>query len=110
MCLIRRVCAGKTVPCIGTLILYKTERLSLGTLLALYVIQYAGILVLFLIKRHREPRRDISKELSLRKWGSYQRADLIQALISHSNVDNDNVRQRSAYSVDLLFVINLYFV
>ena len=28
----------------------------------------------------------------------------------YSNVDNDNVRQRSAYSVDLLFVINLYFV
>lgn len=46
------------------------------------MIQYTGILVLFLVKRDREPRRDISKELSLRKWGSYQRADLIQALIS----------------------------
>ncbi len=73
---------GRLFLVLGTLILYKTERLSLGTLLALYVIQYAGILVLFLIKRDREPRRDISKELSLRKWGSYQRADLIQALIS----------------------------
>lgn len=73
---------GRLFLVLGTLVLYKTERLSLGTLLALYVIQYAGILVLFLIKRDREPRRDISKELSLRKWGSYQRADLIQALIS----------------------------
>lgn len=73
---------GRLFLVLGTLVLYKTEKLSLGTLLALYVIQYAGILVLFLIKRDREPRRDISKELSLRKWGSYQRADLIQALIS----------------------------
>lgn len=73
---------GRLFLVLGTLVLYKTERLSFGTLLALYVIQYAGILVLFLIKRDREPRRDISKELSLRKWGSYQRADLIQALIS----------------------------
>ena len=73
---------GRLFLVLGTLVLYKTERLSLGTLLALYVIQYAGILVFFLIKRDREPRRDISKELSLRKWGSYQRADLIQALIS----------------------------
>ena len=73
---------GRLFLVLGTLVLYKTERLSLGTLLALYVIQYAGILVLFLIKRDREPRRDISKKLSLRKWGSYQRADLIQALIS----------------------------
>lgn len=73
---------GRLFLVLGTLVLYKTERLSLDTLLALYVIQYAGILVLFLIKRDREPRRDISKELSLRKWGSYQRADLIQALIS----------------------------
>lgn len=73
---------GRLFLVLGTLVLYKTERLSLGTLLALYGIQYAGILVLFLIKRDREPRRDISKELSLRKWGSYQRADLIQALIS----------------------------
>ena len=73
---------GRLFLVLGTLVLYKTERFSLGTLLALYVIQYAGILVLFLIKRDREPRRDISKELSLRKWGSYQRADLIQALIS----------------------------
>ena len=72
---------GRLFLVLGTLVLYKTERLSLGTLLALYVIQYAGILVLFLIKRDREPRRDISKELSLRKWGSYQRADLIQALM-----------------------------
>lgn len=69
MCLIRRVCAGKTVPCIRNTGLYKTERLSLGTLLVLYVIQYAGILVLFLIKRDRKPRRDISKELSLRNGG-----------------------------------------
>ena len=73
---------GRLFLVLGTLVLYKTERLSLGTLLALYVIQYTGILVLFLIKRDREPRRDISKELSLRKWGNYQRADLIQALIS----------------------------
>lgn len=57
---------GRLFLVLGTLVLYKMERLSLGTLLALYVIQYAGILVLFLIKRDREPRRDISKELSLR--------------------------------------------
>ena len=47
---------GRLFLVLGTLVLYKTERLSLGTLLALYVIQYAGILVLFLIKRDREPR------------------------------------------------------
>lgn len=61
---------GRLFLVLGTLVLYKTERLSLGTLLALYVIQYAGILVLFLIKRDREPRRDISKELSLRNGGA----------------------------------------
>ena len=69
---------------VATLVLYKTERLSLGTLLALYAIQYTGILVLFLIKRDREPRRDISKAVSYTHLDVYKRQvhQLFHALAS----------------------------
>ena len=77
---------GRAILVVGTLLLHYTGRLSIHSLLVLYIVQYGAILLLFAARRNKEPRRDVSDNISLRKWGSYQRADLVQALISQMPV------------------------
>ena len=54
----------------------------------LYVFQYLVIIVLFLVFRKvkMEKGQDISENVSLKKWGSYQRADIIQSMIAQMPV------------------------
>lgn len=79
---------GRSILVAGVLLLQALGTLSQTTLMLLYLIQYVGILLLFFIfqRKRKETRQDISSEVSLRKWGDYQRADLIQSMIGQMPV------------------------
>ncbi len=79
---------GRFLLVIGVLALSATGRLSLKSLLILYVLQYAVIIIIFAFwqKNKVHADRDISDEVTLKKWGSYQRADLIQSMIGQMPV------------------------
>lgn len=79
---------GRTVLLIGILCLSAAGRLNLKTLLVLYILQYIVIAVVFFLFRkfNSADAKDISNEVTLKKWSSYQRADLIQAMIGQMPV------------------------
>jgi O-antigen/teichoic acid export membrane protein len=59
---------------------------TLPVLLGLYIAQYTLVLTLFLLSSKRVPRQDISHEVSLKKWGEYQKADLMHAMVEQMPV------------------------
>ncbi|WP_288619164.1 lipopolysaccharide biosynthesis protein [uncultured Eubacterium sp.] len=74
---------GRIVLIVGFFVLYGTGHLGSTSLVLLYAVQYLMIIVLFVLYQLRKkvPLQDISSEVSIKKWGSYQRADIIQSLI-----------------------------
>lgn len=79
---------GRTILAAGVLTLGWLDRLNLYTLLALYVCQYGAILVFFTLTGKKGGRgyTDISGEVSLKKWGAFQRSDLMHAMIEQMPV------------------------
>ncbi len=78
---------GRLTLVLGVVILGKTGLLELRSLLVLYVLQYALVLGFFLLRQGRnEKYADISREVSLRKWGAYQGSDLMHAMIEQMPV------------------------
>ena len=79
---------GRAILVVGVLGLSAAGKLNQTTLMILYLAQYLGILLFFFVfhRKKEESHQDISEEVSLRKWGDYQRADLIQAMIGQMPV------------------------
>lgn len=79
---------GRLILVLGLIGLQGIGKLSLRGLMLLYVFQYLVIIVLFLVFRKikMEKGQDISESVSLKKWGSYQRADIIQSMIAQMPV------------------------
>ena len=79
---------GRAILVAGVVVLGWLELLSLYTLLGLYVCQYMAIAVFFTVscRRDRTERRDISREVSLKKWGAYQGSDLMHTMIEQMPV------------------------
>ena len=73
---------GRLMLVIGVAVLGWMKALSHGALLGLYVAQYIAVLCFFLVRSRREKgRADISGQVSLKKWGAYQRSDLMHSMI-----------------------------
>lgn len=79
---------GRMILVCGFFLLQGIGKLSVTGLMLLYVFQYAAIVTVFLVFRFRKLDRgkDISEVVSMKKWGSYQRADLIQSMIAQMPV------------------------
>ena len=73
---------GRATLVIGVALLGWLGLLNHGALLALYVAQYLLVIGFFLLRQRRgKDLEDISGEVSLQKWGAYQRSDLMHAMI-----------------------------
>ena len=79
---------GRTILVGGVLALSWLELLSLYSLLALYVCQYGAILVFFTLWGGKTGKSytDISGEVSLKKWGTFQCSDLMHSMIEQMPV------------------------
>ena len=74
---------GRTILVSGVVLLSLLKVTSLYTLLGLYVCQYLAILAFFTLagRRKSKPYADISGEVSLKKWGTFQLSDLMISMI-----------------------------
>lgn len=75
---------GRGILLLGFEILNVTGGLTPHSLVILYGIQFLVIILVFCafrMKRLSENNIDISENISVRKWRSYQRADIMQSLI-----------------------------
>lgn len=78
---------GRLTLVLGTAALGWAGVLGLPALLCLYVLQYLIVIGFFLLKQGRgRVYEDISAEVSLQKWGAYQRSDLMHAMIEQMPV------------------------
>lgn len=72
---------GRLTLVLGVLALIGMDALGQGSLLILYVLQYLLVLTFFLLRQGRgNTYREISNEVSLKKWSEYQRSDLMHAM------------------------------
>lgn len=78
---------GRLTLVLGVLLLGWRGWLGLGSLLVLYVLQYILVLAFFLLRQGRgNAYRDISSEISLKKWSEYQRSDFMHSMIEQMPV------------------------
>ena len=80
--------AGRLVLVFGMIFLAITHGLSIKSALMLYSIQFVCVLIYYWAGGigTKKPEEDLSAEVTLKKWGAYQRADVVQALISQMPV------------------------
>ena len=79
---------GRLLLVIGFFVLNGSGMLTPHSLVELYLFQYLVIMLVFAVFRKFciTETKDISDTVSLKKWGSYQRADLIQSMIGQMPV------------------------
>ncbi len=78
---------GRLTLVAGAAVLGWLGLLGLESLLVLYVLQYCLVIGFFLLRQGRGGAyEDISHEVSLKKWGAYQRSDLMHAMIEQMPV------------------------
>lgn len=78
---------GRLLLVIGVAVLGILDILSHTALLVLYVLQYCAVIAFFLLRQGSgKGYRDISHEVSLKKWGAYQRSDLMHSMIEQMPV------------------------
>ncbi len=78
---------GRLTLVAGVAVLGWAGVLGLPALLILYVLQYCLVIGFFLLKQGRGTvYTDISPEVSLKKWGAYQRSDLMHSMIEQMPV------------------------
>lgn len=78
---------GRVFMLIGVAVLSLVDLLTISSLLALYVLHYLLVVGFFLVRqKKKQDLRDISDDVSLKKWGVYQRSDLMVSMIEHMPV------------------------
>lgn len=79
---------GRVLLLLGTYLLFISDWLSVHCLLVLYIVQYVCVLMFYKLKKEktRDFRDDISSNVSLSKWGSYQKSDIMQSMIGQMPV------------------------
>lgn len=70
----------------GVLLLFQFSITSISLLVTLYLLQFLLIEVFFLAQKRQMPRSTKMREVSIRKWSNYQRADIIQSMIGQMPV------------------------
>ena len=78
---------GRLFMVMGVLLLSGKHLLSLNALVIMYVVQYILVFLLLYIRRNRRNiLQDISEEVSVKKWGAYQKADFMHSMIEQMPV------------------------
>lgn len=72
---------GRLFLLIGAAVLMHTGHLNFYALIVLYLVQYICILFFFAVRKRKEDLYDVSEQISIKKWGIYQKADILQAMI-----------------------------
>lgn len=72
---------GRLFLLIGAAVLMYTGHLNFYALIVLYLVQYICILFFFAVRKRKEDLYDVSEQISIKKWGIYQKADILQAMI-----------------------------
>lgn len=72
---------GRLFLLIGAAVLMYTGHLNFYALIVLYLLQYICILFFFAARKRKENLYDVSEQISIKKWGIYQKADILQAMI-----------------------------
>ena len=78
---------GRATLVIGVLVLGLLNALDHTALLVLYVGQYLLVIGFFLLRQSKQKDyQDISQDVDLKKWGAYQRSDLMHSMIEQMPV------------------------
>jgi len=77
---------GRMFLLISIIFCLNNASLSLETLVFLYLLQYLLVLCIFSVITKSRKKEDISDQVSLKKWGRYQRADIMQSMIGQMPV------------------------
>lgn len=78
---------GRMTLLAGVFLLGRWDRMDLQSLLWLYLLQFVLVILFFSIRRKRQTAyTDVSGEVSLKKWGAYQWADLMHSMIAQMPV------------------------
>lgn len=79
---------GRAVLLLGAFLLHACGQINLKTLVLLYAVQYGCILIFFVCRTKKKQvySEKTEQAVSLKKWGAYQRADIVQSMISHMPV------------------------
>ena len=78
---------GRLTLVLGVVVLSLTGMLSHTALMVLYVAQYLLVIGFFLLRQQKgKLYRDMSGEVSLKKWSAYQRSDLMHSMIEQMPV------------------------
>ncbi len=79
---------GRLVLLAGVYVLGCIGHMKLRTLLILYVFQYVLVVLFFAVRKggKTDTYTDVSQEVSLKKWGAYQWADLMYSMINQMPV------------------------
>ena len=73
---------GRLTLVLGVAVLGRMGRLGLKSLLFLYILQYCLVICYFLVRQGKtKGYRDISREVSLKKWRAYQWSDMMHSMI-----------------------------
>lgn len=79
---------GRMVLLLSLFLLKSLGQMNLRRLIYLYIFQYLVVIVFFRVRKKsiQSDYRDVSGEVSLRKWGAYQWSDLMYSMISQMPV------------------------
>lgn len=78
---------GRLTLVLGVVVLGLLNALNHTALLVLYVAQYLLVLGFFLLRQSKQKDyQDISRDVDLKKWGAYQRSDLMHSMIEQMPV------------------------
>lgn len=88
------------------LFLWKTDTITPKYLICAYLIQYLLVILFYILIRQKTNRTDLSEKVSLRKWGEFQKSDILQSVVSEMPVILQYVAAGS-FEAGVLSVINL---
>ena len=77
---------GRLVLLISASVLWGRGTLTQTNLVCVYLIQYLLVIVFFMCFVKKKGKDDISDEVSLKKWKQYQKADVLQSVITQMPV------------------------
>lgn len=77
---------GRFLLLLGVMALFSFSISRVFALLLLYLVQFLLIELFFVIQKQGMPRAEQEQIVSIKKWGNYQRADIIQSMIGQMPV------------------------
>lgn len=97
---------GRFCLLLMVLFLWKTDALTTRYLICAYLVQYLLVILFYMLTRERKKRKDLSEKVSLKKWGEFQKSDVLQSVVGEMPVILQYIAAGS-FEAGVLSVINL---